>query len=110
MSQDRRPPKLAYTARGGGDKSLFNHSKPKATGMYEGSFFNVRLQIYIALRKKLPSFIFAVTHQVKFVCISEYSEYFHQLNCHNKHSLQFSGFFLCVVKMHAEVETAQQPV
>uniref|UniRef100_A0A8C7EB13 Ubiquitin carboxyl-terminal hydrolase CYLD n=1 Tax=Nothoprocta perdicaria TaxID=30464 RepID=A0A8C7EB13_NOTPE len=32
MSQDRRPPKLAYTSRGGGDKSLFNHSKPKATG------------------------------------------------------------------------------
>ncbi|OXB83967.1 UNVERIFIED_CONTAM: hypothetical protein H355_015478 [Colinus virginianus] len=27
-----RPPKLAYTARGGGDKSSFNHSKPKATG------------------------------------------------------------------------------
>uniref|UniRef100_A0A8C8B524 Ubiquitin carboxyl-terminal hydrolase CYLD n=1 Tax=Otus sunia TaxID=257818 RepID=A0A8C8B524_9STRI len=32
VSQDRRPPKLAYTSRGGGDKSLFNHSKPKATG------------------------------------------------------------------------------
>ncbi|XP_052543461.1 ubiquitin carboxyl-terminal hydrolase CYLD isoform X1 [Tympanuchus pallidicinctus] len=32
VSQDRRPPKLAYTARGGGDKSVFNHSKPKATG------------------------------------------------------------------------------
>ncbi|KAK0676184.1 CYLD hydrolase, partial [Pygoscelis papua] len=31
VSQDRRPPKLAYTSRGGGDKSLFNHSKPKAT-------------------------------------------------------------------------------
>ncbi|XP_065589314.1 ubiquitin carboxyl-terminal hydrolase CYLD isoform X3 [Cyrtonyx montezumae] len=31
VSQDRRPPKLAYTARGG-DKSSFNHSKPKATG------------------------------------------------------------------------------
>lgn len=39
VSQDRRPPKLAYTSRGGGDKSLFNHSKPKATGMYEKSFF-----------------------------------------------------------------------
>uniref|UniRef100_G1MZU0 Ubiquitin carboxyl-terminal hydrolase CYLD n=1 Tax=Meleagris gallopavo TaxID=9103 RepID=G1MZU0_MELGA len=32
VSQDRRPPKLAYTARGGGDKGVFNHSKPKATG------------------------------------------------------------------------------
>ncbi|KAK2545569.1 ubiquitin carboxyl-terminal hydrolase CYLD isoform X1 [Columba livia] len=32
VSQDRRPPKLAYTSRGGADKSLFNHSKPKATG------------------------------------------------------------------------------
>ncbi|XP_057252516.1 ubiquitin carboxyl-terminal hydrolase CYLD isoform X5 [Pezoporus wallicus] len=32
VSQDRRPPKLAYTSRGGGDKSLFNHSKPKSTG------------------------------------------------------------------------------
>ncbi|NWQ70968.1 CYLD hydrolase, partial [Neopipo cinnamomea] len=30
VSQDRRPPKLAYTSRG--DKSVFNHSKPKATG------------------------------------------------------------------------------
>ena len=32
VSQDRRPPKLAYASRGGGDKSLFSHSKPKATG------------------------------------------------------------------------------
>ncbi|XP_023790549.1 ubiquitin carboxyl-terminal hydrolase CYLD isoform X2 [Cyanistes caeruleus] len=31
VSQDRRPPKLAYTSRSG-DKSLFNHSKPKAIG------------------------------------------------------------------------------
>ncbi|KAM6430270.1 ubiquitin carboxyl-terminal hydrolase CYLD isoform 1-T2 [Liasis olivaceus] len=31
MSQDRRPPKLAYTSRGGGDKA-FSHSKPKSTG------------------------------------------------------------------------------
>uniref|UniRef100_A0A8C5JE89 Ubiquitin carboxyl-terminal hydrolase CYLD n=1 Tax=Junco hyemalis TaxID=40217 RepID=A0A8C5JE89_JUNHY len=29
VSQDRRPPKLAYTSRSG-DKGLFNHSKPKA--------------------------------------------------------------------------------
>lgn len=31
VSQDRRPPKLAYTSRSG-DKGLFNHSKPKAIG------------------------------------------------------------------------------
>ncbi|XP_010394878.2 ubiquitin carboxyl-terminal hydrolase CYLD isoform X2 [Corvus cornix cornix] len=31
VSQDRRPPKLAYTSRSG-DKSSFNHSKPKAIG------------------------------------------------------------------------------
>ncbi|XP_014110976.1 PREDICTED: ubiquitin carboxyl-terminal hydrolase CYLD isoform X3 [Pseudopodoces humilis] len=31
VSQDRRPPKLAYTSRSG-DKSLFNHSKPKVIG------------------------------------------------------------------------------
>lgn len=31
VSQDRRPPKLAYTSRSG-DKSMFNHSKPKAIG------------------------------------------------------------------------------
>lgn len=66
MSQDRRPPKLAYTARGGGDKSVFNHSKPKATGTYEGLFFSVRLQVYIAWSKTLPyaSFIFAATYRV----------------------------------------------
>lgn len=40
VSQDRRPPKLAYTSRGGGDKSLFNHSKPKATGTY-GKWFSL---------------------------------------------------------------------
>uniref|UniRef100_A0A8C3THG2 Ubiquitin carboxyl-terminal hydrolase CYLD n=1 Tax=Chelydra serpentina TaxID=8475 RepID=A0A8C3THG2_CHESE len=32
VSQDRRLPKLAFTSRGGGDKSLFNHSKQKITG------------------------------------------------------------------------------
>ncbi|XP_039577106.1 ubiquitin carboxyl-terminal hydrolase CYLD isoform X2 [Passer montanus] len=31
VSQDRRPPKLAYTSRSG-DKGMFNHSKPKAIG------------------------------------------------------------------------------
>lgn len=37
VSQDRRPPKLAYTSRSG-DKSSFNHSKPKAIGMYGKGF------------------------------------------------------------------------
>uniref|UniRef100_A0A8D0G4Z1 Ubiquitin carboxyl-terminal hydrolase CYLD n=1 Tax=Sphenodon punctatus TaxID=8508 RepID=A0A8D0G4Z1_SPHPU len=32
VSQDRRPPKLAFASRGGSDKGLFNHSKPKASG------------------------------------------------------------------------------
>ncbi|XP_025019388.1 ubiquitin carboxyl-terminal hydrolase CYLD isoform X2 [Python bivittatus] len=31
MSQDRRPPKLAYTSRGGGGDKAFSHSKPKST-------------------------------------------------------------------------------
>ncbi|XP_063168722.1 ubiquitin carboxyl-terminal hydrolase CYLD isoform X2 [Candoia aspera] len=31
MSQDRRPPKLGYPSRGGGDK-VFSHGKPKSTG------------------------------------------------------------------------------
>ena len=55
VSQDRRPPKLAYTSRGGGDKSLFNHSKPKATGTYGKLIFFtcVRLQISIAWEKVL---------------------------------------------------------
>ncbi|KAM9061542.1 ubiquitin carboxyl-terminal hydrolase CYLD isoform X4 [Sarcophilus harrisii] len=31
VTQERRPPKLAFMPRGGGDKSLSSHSKPKAT-------------------------------------------------------------------------------
>uniref|UniRef100_A0A5F8H5Z9 Ubiquitin carboxyl-terminal hydrolase CYLD n=1 Tax=Monodelphis domestica TaxID=13616 RepID=A0A5F8H5Z9_MONDO len=32
VTQERRPPKLAFMPRGGGDKALSSHSKPKATG------------------------------------------------------------------------------
>ncbi|XP_065496772.1 ubiquitin carboxyl-terminal hydrolase CYLD isoform X2 [Caloenas nicobarica] len=32
VSQDRRPPKLAYTSRGGADKSLFNHRSTSEPG------------------------------------------------------------------------------
>ncbi|XP_072488290.1 ubiquitin carboxyl-terminal hydrolase CYLD isoform X3 [Notamacropus eugenii] len=31
VTQERRPPKLAFMPRGGGDKALSSHSKPKAT-------------------------------------------------------------------------------
>ncbi|XP_036605172.1 ubiquitin carboxyl-terminal hydrolase CYLD isoform X3 [Trichosurus vulpecula] len=31
VTQERRPPKLAFMPRGGGDKGLSSHSKPKAT-------------------------------------------------------------------------------
>lgn len=33
MTQERRPPKLAFMSRGVGDKGSSSHSKPKATGM-----------------------------------------------------------------------------
>uniref|UniRef100_A0A8B9FK04 Ubiquitin carboxyl-terminal hydrolase CYLD n=1 Tax=Amazona collaria TaxID=241587 RepID=A0A8B9FK04_9PSIT len=52
VSQDRRPPKLAYTSRGGGDKSLFNHSKPKSTGMCG----NKPGESICFLKKKLSAF------------------------------------------------------
>ena len=33
VTQERRPPKLAFMSRGIGDKGSFSHNKPKATGM-----------------------------------------------------------------------------
>lgn len=33
VTQDRRPPKLAFMSRGVGDKGSSSHSKPKVTGM-----------------------------------------------------------------------------
>lgn len=39
MSQDRRPPKLAFTSRSGCDKG-FNHSKPKSTGTFTQLLFS----------------------------------------------------------------------
>ena len=32
VTQERRPPKLAFMSRGVGDKGSFSHNKPKATG------------------------------------------------------------------------------
>uniref|UniRef100_A0A8C0BB66 Ubiquitin carboxyl-terminal hydrolase CYLD n=1 Tax=Buteo japonicus TaxID=224669 RepID=A0A8C0BB66_9AVES len=49
VSQERRPPKLAYTSRGGGDKSLFNHSKPKATGSSSEAGNRNRSEVFYAL-------------------------------------------------------------
>lgn len=33
VTQERRPPKLAFMSRGVGDKGSSSHNKPKATGM-----------------------------------------------------------------------------
>lgn len=33
MTQERRPPKLAFMSRGVGDKGSSSHNKPKVTGM-----------------------------------------------------------------------------
>jgi hypothetical protein len=33
VTQERRPPKLAFMSRGVGDKGSSSHNKPKVTGM-----------------------------------------------------------------------------
>ncbi|XP_058278035.1 ubiquitin carboxyl-terminal hydrolase CYLD isoform X3 [Hirundo rustica] len=48
VSQDRRPPKLAYTSRSG-DKSSFNHSKPKAIGSTSESGNRSRSEVFYTL-------------------------------------------------------------
>ncbi|XP_015680147.1 ubiquitin carboxyl-terminal hydrolase CYLD [Protobothrops mucrosquamatus] len=48
VSQDRRPPKLAYTSRGGGDKA-FGHSKPKSTGALSDPVNRNRTEFFYAL-------------------------------------------------------------
>ncbi|XP_058011163.1 ubiquitin carboxyl-terminal hydrolase CYLD isoform X4 [Ahaetulla prasina] len=48
VSQDRRPPKLAYTSRGGGDKT-FGHSKPKSTGALSDPGNRNRTEFFYAL-------------------------------------------------------------
>ncbi|XP_039208351.1 ubiquitin carboxyl-terminal hydrolase CYLD isoform X1 [Crotalus tigris] len=48
VSQDRRPPKLAYTSRGGGDK-VFGHSKPKSTGALSDPGNRNRTEFFYAL-------------------------------------------------------------
>ncbi|XP_074864976.1 ubiquitin carboxyl-terminal hydrolase CYLD isoform X1 [Carettochelys insculpta] len=49
VSQDRRPSKLAFASRGGGDKSLFNHSKQKVTGSTSEPVNRNRSEFFYAL-------------------------------------------------------------
>ncbi|CAI5782474.1 ubiquitin carboxyl-terminal hydrolase CYLD isoform X2 [Podarcis lilfordi] len=48
VSQDRRPPKLAFTSRSGCDKG-FNHSKPKSTGALSDPGNRNRSEIFYTL-------------------------------------------------------------
>ncbi|XP_053127209.1 ubiquitin carboxyl-terminal hydrolase CYLD isoform X2 [Hemicordylus capensis] len=48
VSQDRRPPKLAFTSRGGCDKGI-NHSKPKSTGALSDSGSRNRSEFFYTL-------------------------------------------------------------